>query len=160
MATALQSLRMTARCCSCRTITSRYTSKPVVQQRLFSTTARQYKIDPKFQELQENEPDEEEFLEEVEEVFEDAGARHAMDLPSYGFDEGVKKKMKPTFLNLGDPEPFDEEDREDDHDDISTLAHMELERVREIRHYNRLAAWEMPMLSSEFNLHQSGAAIP
>ncbi|EDN94923.1 hypothetical protein SS1G_10798 [Sclerotinia sclerotiorum 1980 UF-70] len=147
MATALQSLRMTARCCSCRNITSRYTSKAIAQRRLFSTTPRQYKIDPKFKDLEETEPDEDEFMEEIDDLFENAGARHANNLPSYGFDEGLKKKLKPTFLNMGDPEPFDEDDREDDHDDITTLAHMELEQVREIRHYNRLAAWEMPMLS-------------
>jgi small subunit ribosomal protein S35 len=153
MATALQSLRITARCCSCRSITSRYTNKPIASRRLFSITSRQYKIDPKFKELEETEPDEYEFMEEIDDLFENAGARHANNLPSYGFDEGVKKKLKPTFLNMGDPEPFDEDDREDDHDDITTLAHMELEQVREIRHYNRLAAWEMPMLSSEFTLH-------
>ncbi|ATZ49414.1 Bcrsm24 [Botrytis cinerea B05.10] len=147
MATALQSLRITARCCSCRSITSRYTNKPIASRRLFSITSRQYKIDPKFKELEETEPDEYEFMEEIDDLFENAGARHANNLPSYGFDEGVKKKLKPTFLNMGDPEPFDEDDREDDHDDITTLAHMELEQVREIRHYNRLAAWEMPMLS-------------
>jgi hypothetical protein len=34
-------------------------------------------------------------------------------------------------------------------DDISSLAHAELEQHREMREYARLAAWEMPLLSSK-----------
>ena len=62
-----------------------------------------------------------------------------------------KKKLKQTFLNMGDPEPFEDDDFEmepDTHVEMSTLAHGELERHREMRHYARLAAWEMPLLSS------------
>lgn len=60
-----------------------------------------------------------------------------------------KKKPKDTFLNLGDPEPWEEDGQlEDDHDDITSLGHGELERHREMRHYARLAAWEMPLLAS------------
>lgn len=55
----------------------------------------------------------------------------------------------------------DEEDEfalvEDDDDefknnDISSIAHAELEQHREIREYARIAAWDMPMLSSKINL--------
>ncbi|KAF4636342.1 hypothetical protein G7Y89_g1733 [Cudoniella acicularis] len=60
----------------------------------------------------------------------------------------TKKKLKETFLNMGDPEPFEDGGfEEDDQDDISSLAHGELEQHREWRHYARLAAWEMPLLS-------------
>lgn len=62
-----------------------------------------------------------------------------------------QKKLKNTFLNMGDPEPFEDEDFEvesDTFEDMSTLAHGELEHHREMRHYARLAAWEMPLLSS------------
>lgn len=60
------------------------------------------------------------------------------------------KKLKNTFLNENDPEPWEDDDNTlDDHDDISTLGHGELERHREMRHYARLAAWEMPLLSSK-----------
>lgn len=34
-------------------------------------------------------------------------------------------------------------------DDISSLAHAELQRHRELREYNRIAAWELPLLSSK-----------
>lgn len=60
-----------------------------------------------------------------------------------------KKKFKETFLNMGEHEPMDDANlQQDEEDDISTLAHRELEQHREWRHYARLAAWEMPLLSS------------
>lgn len=59
------------------------------------------------------------------------------------------KKPKETFLNMGESDPFEEDGfMEDEEDDISSIAHGELEQHREWRHYARLAAWEMPMLSS------------
>jgi small subunit ribosomal protein S35 len=64
-----------------------------------------------------------------------------------------QKKLKNTFLNMGDPEPFEDEDFEveaDTFEDMGSLAHGELEHHREMRHYARLAAWEMPLLSSMF----------
>ena len=66
-----------------------------------------------------------------------------------------KKKLKQTFLNMGDPEPFEDEDFEfeaDTHEELSSLAHGELEHHREMRHYARLAAWEMPLLSSRLEI--------
>ena len=60
-----------------------------------------------------------------------------------------KTKPKDTFLNMGDPEPWEEDGQlEDDHDEITTLGHGELEKHREMRHYARLTAWEMPLLAS------------
>jgi len=67
-----------------------------------------------------------------------------------------RKKLKQTFMNMGEAEPWEDEEAnmlQDDWDDMPTLAHGELEQHREMRHYARLAAWEMPLLSSRwFNL--------
>lgn len=72
-------------------------------------------------------------------------------------EKSRRKKPKDTFLNYGDPDPWEEDGQlEDDHDDITTLGHGELERHREMRHYARLAAWEMPLLASTFILLQWG----
>ena len=71
-----------------------------------------------------------------------------MRLPA---QENRRKKLKETFLNMGDPEPFEDDDFEMENDlveDMNSLAHGELEHHREMRHYARLAAWEMPLLSS------------
>ncbi|KAG0645897.1 37S ribosomal [Hyphodiscus hymeniophilus] len=60
------------------------------------------------------------------------------------------KKLKNTFLNLGEQEPFEDDDFDMETnllEDMNSLAHGELEQHREMRHYARLAAWEMPLLS-------------
>ena len=60
-----------------------------------------------------------------------------------------QEKVRPGLLAMGDPDqqgtPPDEEWKGDD---ISSLGHGELEQHREKREYARIAAWEMPMLSS------------
>jgi small subunit ribosomal protein S35 len=70
-------------------------------------------------------------------------------------DKGPKKrpsaKLRNTFMNMGEDELIEEE--EDNSPGISTLGHGELEAHREKRHYARLAAWEMPLLSSKYSLH-------
>ena len=67
-----------------------------------------------------------------------------------------KAKYKETFMNMGEYEPFEDADTaEDEEDDISSLAHGELEHHRELRHYARLAAWEMPLLYSELHLRKT-----
>lgn len=61
------------------------------------------------------------------------------------------RKQKQGFSNLGEA-PFDSlEDPEFEEDDITSLAHGELEQHREYREYARLAAWEMPLLSSTYS---------
>lgn len=58
-------------------------------------------------------------------------------------------RIKPGLMALGEAEPQDSgEDEEFEGDDITSLAHGELEQHREMRHYARIAAWEMPLLSS------------
>lgn len=58
-------------------------------------------------------------------------------------------RFKPGLISMGED---DEEDIGPDEtfkgDDITSLAHGELEQHREIREYARIAAWEMPLLSS------------
>ncbi len=58
-------------------------------------------------------------------------------------------KVKVGLMAMGEDDP--EGTGEDDDfggDDITSLAHGELEQHREMREYARIAAWEMPLLSS------------
>ena len=58
------------------------------------------------------------------------------------------------FMALGESDQegtgADDEFKEDD---ISSPAHAQLEQHREMRQYARLAAWEMPLLSSKLFAH-------
>ena len=61
----------------------------------------------------------------------------------------IPKPIKPGLMAMGeDDEQVSGEDQEFQGDDISSLAHGELEQHREIREMARIAAWEMPLLSS------------
>lgn len=58
------------------------------------------------------------------------------------------QRIKPGFFSMGELEEQDSgEDPEYQSDDLSSLGHGELEQHREMRHYARIAAWEMPLLS-------------
>ena len=58
-------------------------------------------------------------------------------------------RIKSGFFAMGEEDPQDTgEDGEFKGDDITSLGHGELEQHREMRHYARIAAWEMPLLSS------------
>lgn len=60
-----------------------------------------------------------------------------------------RPRITPGLMAMGEvDEQGTGEDDEFDGDDISSIAHGELEQHREIREYARIAAWEMPMLSS------------
>ena len=92
---------------------------------------------------------------EFEERAEAHAAKILSTLPSTVPHRSLKKP-KQTFMNLGEEIPFeDNDDSLDDEDDISSLGHGELEQHRELRHYARLAAWEMPLLASMFRLIKS-----
>ncbi len=66
----------------------------------------------------------------------------ALDLP---------EKIKPGLMAMGEVEPQESgEDEEFDGDDISSVAHGQLEQHREMREYARIAAWQLPLLSSMF----------
>jgi small subunit ribosomal protein S35 len=75
-------------------------------------------------------------------------------------DIGDKPNKSSFWFDEEDPETNTEEHDEFDEDDITSMAHGKLEEVREMRHYARLAAWEMPLLASEFCLapKRKGAA--
>jgi small subunit ribosomal protein S35 len=55
------------------------------------------------------------------------------------------------FMNMGEAPADSEEDPDFEEDDIPSIAHGQLEQHREYREYARLAAWEMPLLSSMFS---------
>ena len=58
-------------------------------------------------------------------------------------------RIKPGLMSMGEVEEQDSgEDEEFEGDDISSLGHGELEQHREMREFARIAAWEMPLLSS------------
>ena len=61
----------------------------------------------------------------------------------------VVERIKQGLFSMGEDEEQDSgEDEEFEADDITSLGHGELEQHREMRHYARIAAWEMPLLSS------------
>ncbi|KAG8427982.1 37S ribosomal protein S24, mitochondrial [Metarhizium acridum] len=62
-------------------------------------------------------------------------------------DIGEKPNKSSFWFDEEDPETNTEEHDEFDEDDITSMAHGKLEEVREMRHYARLAAWEMPLLT-------------
>ena len=63
--------------------------------------------------------------------------------------EMVLPTQKPGLFNYGEEEVFESgEDEEYQGDDINSLGHAELEQHRELREYARIAAYEMPLLSS------------
>lgn len=65
-----------------------------------------------------------------------------------------RKRFRPGFLSMGEDDEEDEgEDEPFEGDDMTSLAHGDLEQHRELREYARIAAWEMPLLSSTF-LHR------
>lgn len=67
----------------------------------------------------------------------------------FGGDRARPEKIKPGLMAMGEvDEQGTGEDEEYRGDDISSLAHGELEQHREMREYARIAAWEMPLLSS------------
>ncbi|KAL9603971.1 MAG: hypothetical protein Q9179_001999 [Wetmoreana sp. 5 TL-2023] len=60
----------------------------------------------------------------------------------------VPPRIVPGLMAMGEVDEQDSgEDEDFEGDDITSIAHGELEQHREIREYARIAAWEMPMLS-------------
>lgn len=58
-------------------------------------------------------------------------------------------RPKLGFMAMGEDDPDNVgEDEEFRGDDMTSIAHGQLEQHREIREYMRIAVWEMPMLSS------------
>jgi len=75
-------------------------------------------------------------------------AVHEVALESPEVD-ALPPKIRPGFMAMGEEdEQGTGEDDEFEDDDITSLGHGELEQHREMREYARIAAWEMPLLSS------------
>lgn len=69
-------------------------------------------------------------------------------------ERDIPPRITPGLMAMGEVDEQDSgEDEDFEGDDITSIAHGELEQHREIREYARIAAWEMPMLSSKFR-HQ------
>lgn len=69
-------------------------------------------------------------------------------------ERDLPPRITPGLMAMGEVDEQDSgEDEDFEGDDITSIAHGELEQHREIREYARIAAWEMPMLSSKFR-HQ------
>lgn len=178
MATAMQSFRFAARSCQCRHSVQRYAARSISKQRAFSSTAstlqdplsldeHEAKVLAKLKttpsgdalsKLDNQLPNSAAFEEEIEAAFKsinrDNGPFTRLPFPN--------KRIKQTFLNMGDDEIIEEDDIEEDdseHDDLTPLAHGELEQHREIRHYARLAAWEMPLLASRCPLRTRSTSL-
>jgi len=58
-----------------------------------------------------------------------------------------KQDRRSFWFEKEDPEPDSEEFDEFNEDDMTVMAHAKLQEVQEMRHYQRLAIWELPLLS-------------
>lgn len=139
MATALQGFSRVARGCQCRCGTYYSKLQLIGQVRTLSVSAIRTKdaaedtVDPN---------------KELVARAQALGLRITRRLPRLQESDPRGKKPKQTFMNMGEPEPFEDDFPEEEEDDISTIGHQELEHHREMREYARLAAWEMPLLAS------------
>ncbi|KAF4550325.1 37S ribosomal protein S24-like protein [Elsinoe fawcettii] len=68
--------------------------------------------------------------------------------PELGEKPGRLPRVPEDFSTMADPDPEIAPDEEFQDDDISSLAHGELDQHRELREFMRLASWEMPLLST------------
>jgi hypothetical protein len=105
------------------------------------------------------------FREEYKAIGEHLTSPRVMAGLSYDFDQAVfdtsrqlgKRKVREERMVSGimamgqDDERGNgpDEDPFDDSDDMPSLAHEELNEHKDIRHYARIAAWEMPLLYSK-----------
>ncbi|KAL8951653.1 MAG: hypothetical protein Q9222_002381 [Ikaeria aurantiellina] len=63
-------------------------------------------------------------------------------------ERDVPPRITPGLMAMGEIDEQDSgEDEDFDGDDITSIAHGELEQHRELREYARIAAWEMPKLA-------------
>ncbi|PTB38882.1 mitochondrial 37S ribosomal protein mS35 [Trichoderma asperellum] len=76
-----------------------------------------------------------------------ASEDRALEEDLYRDDAGDKPNKSSFWFDEDDPETNTEEHDEFDEDDITSMAHGKLDEVRDMRHYARLAIWEMPLLA-------------
>jgi small subunit ribosomal protein S35 len=77
-----------------------------------------------------------------------ASEDRALEEDLYKDDVGEKPNKSSFWFDEDDPETNTEEHDEFDEDDITSMAHGKLDEIRDMRHYDRLAVWEMPLLAS------------
>jgi small subunit ribosomal protein S35 len=78
-----------------------------------------------------------------------ASEDRALDEDLFRDDSGDKPNKSSFWFDEDDPETNTEEHDEFDEDDITSMAHGKLDEMRDMRHYARLAIWEMPLLASK-----------
>ena len=83
-------------------------------------------------------------MRDAQRAFDSIRAEHAALRPPSRIEK--EQRVPEGFFNMNEAE--DKYSDEEEEGDISSLAHGEMEKHREQREYARLAAWEMPMLSS------------
>lgn len=174
MATAMHGLRSTAKGCMCNQMPHyRFPANSIGPGRAFSTTLQrpQRRNSPSLRaankKLRESkDPKVQKFLEDqskLKSALRKEQRRQDQLKESYHRIDAIarpyelarvqRRRLKETFMNMGEPEPWEgEHTMQDDDDDMNSLAHGELEQHREMRHYARLAAWEMPLLSSALQM--------
>jgi len=156
-------LRFAARSCSCRSTVQQFVAKSSGPKKAFATSSRRLKrirVEDVMAKLENSnssaakevvalgkEIDDLAAVDEEDALWQSMKQKHRSQFPPQG-PPSRPRKPKQTFMNMGDPDPWEYDDiLEDEDDDISALGHGELEQHREMRHYARLAAWEMPLLS-------------
>lgn len=177
MASAVQSMRLCLRAARRRATTStavapRPRPRPQLAVRPFSSTSLQRHPAAKKDDIDEfeDEVDEIDTSEEIDPVeLQRALAQFRQDgdyEKARQLQERVINTLGATFTdamrNTRRPNPFWMDDEPDsdllhedqnsdkfDEDDIMSLAHAKLEEFREYREYARIAAWQMPLLSSK-----------
>jgi len=170
MATALQSFRATVGRPLSRIVAQAHSARPFGRRRCFKTFPSRRENDAGKESgaeaLSSNDLHSKESLhppssQTLEEAFVDILKKHGrirQNMPEElrnapPFREMRPLKPKAGALNMGvEPSEYPEEDPEFEEDDITSLAHGQLEQHREYRHYARLAAWEMPLLTSETSI--------
>jgi small subunit ribosomal protein S35 len=188
MATALQGFRFTARGCLCQPRAPKHATKSIGRRRPFSTTALRCQEKGEQKDKEEKDldpalrvalnktkkaPDAQygRFLEaEVSNTDQrlrnfqqrqTASLQNRIKTPVFPWQNVLERPTK-TFLNTNEQDPIDgfPDFDESEDADLTVLGHGELERHREMRHYARLAAWEMPMLSSKCLNAASSTNLP
>ncbi|KAJ3563044.1 hypothetical protein NPX13_g8338 [Xylaria arbuscula] len=165
MASAVQSMRLCLRAASRRIATPASVAprRQSLAIRNFSSTPFQRQPATQKDDVDELE-DEIREIDEGEEVdpaeYERALAELERD-PSF---EKASRSQERAVNSMGDVEPdqelFNDEVDSDkfDEDDIMGLAHGKFEEFREFREYARIAAWQMPLLSSKDSIYPSEVA--
>ncbi|PFH58293.1 hypothetical protein XA68_13897 [Ophiocordyceps unilateralis] len=83
----------------------------------------------------------------AKEAEKETAAEKILEEQIHRIELGDRPRRQSFWYDDEDPETSTEEHDQFDEDDMTSMAHGKLEEVREMRHYARLIAWEMPLLS-------------